>query len=81
MSILEIVVGILLILSCLVIIGIVLAQEQKGQGLSSVITGTEMMNEGRARSREMRQVRITRVAAVVFFLLALAVNVLSVFSK
>lgn len=82
MSVLEIVAGVLMILACLVIIVAVLSQESKGQGLSSVITGTEMMSgESRGRSREARQSKFTRGAAVVFFLLAILVNVFSVLSK
>lgn len=79
MSVLEIVAGVLVILSSVVIIFIVLSQESKGQGLSSVITGTEMMsNESRARSKEARQARATKFAAIVFFALILLVNVFSV---
>lgn len=82
MSYWEIGAGIALIISCISVIGIVLAQEAKGQGLSSVITGTSMMSdESRSRSREMRQVRATRVLAIIFFVLTIAVNVASVVFK
>lgn len=79
MSTLEIVFGVLVILSSVVITLIVLAQESKGQGLSSVITGTEMMSgESRARSKEARQNRVTKIAAVVFFVLIILANLFSV---
>ena len=79
MSILEIIAGIMLILSCVVIILIVLAQEGKGGGLSSVITGTEMMSgETRTHSKEARMGRVTKIVAVVFFVLTILVNVFSV---
>lgn len=82
MSTWEIIAGILLIISCIVIIGIVLSQEAKGQGLSSVITGTSMMSdESRSRAKEVRQVRMTRIFAIVLFVLTVAVNFLSVLAK
>ncbi|MFV0412993.1 MAG: preprotein translocase subunit SecG [Oscillospiraceae bacterium] len=82
MSYWEIAAGIALIISCIFVIGIVLSQDAKGQGLSSVITGTSMMSEeSRSRSKEARQVRITRVAGIIFFVLAVAVNVISAFVK
>lgn len=79
MSVLEIVFGVLVILSSVVIVIIVLSQESKGQGLSSVITGTEMMSgESRARTKEARQNRVTKIAAVVFFVLIILANLFSV---
>lgn len=82
MSYWEIGVGIALIISCIMVIGIVLAQDAKGQGLSSVITGTSMMSdESRSHSKEVRQVRFTRVSAIIFFVLTIAVNFVSMFTK
>lgn len=81
MTVLEIVSGILMIISSVIIVFIVLSQESKGQGLSSVITGTEMMsNESRSRSKEARLNKATRVVAIVFFALTILVNVFSVFT-
>lgn len=81
MSPLEIAAGVCMIISSLVLIFIVLSQESKGQGLSSVITGTEMMSgESRGRSKEARQAKATRLVAIVFFVLTILVNVLSAFS-
>lgn len=80
MSAIEIVAGVLMILSSIFIIGIVLSQESKGQGLSGVITGTEMMSgESRTRSKEARTHRATKIAAIVFFALTILVNVVSIF--
>ncbi|MDL2324868.1 preprotein translocase subunit SecG [Ruminococcaceae bacterium OttesenSCG-928-A16] len=83
MSVWEIISGVILILSCIVIVAIVLVQEPKGQGLSSVITGgTEMMSgESRNRSKEVRQVKFTRNAAIIFFVFTVLVNILSVLVK
>lgn len=80
LSIFEIIAGVLLLLVCIIISSLILLQEPKGQGLSSVISGTEMMsNETRGRTKEVRQVKMTRNFAIVFFVLAFLVNVLNVF--
>ncbi|NLW77901.1 MAG: preprotein translocase subunit SecG [Ruminococcaceae bacterium] len=79
MTIFEIISGILMIISCLVIIFIVLAQESKGQGLSGVMTGTEMMsNESRSRSKDARLAKATKYAAIVFLVLTILVNISSI---
>lgn len=78
MSVIEIVSGVIMMLVCIVLTWIVLAQDSKGQGLSSVIVGTEMMSgESRAHSKEARQIRVTRILAVVFFVITIGVNVIS----
>lgn len=81
MSYWEIGAGIALIIACVVLIGIILAQEAKGQGLSSVITGQAgASDESRLRGKDARQVRVTRIVAIVFFVLTLVVNFASVFT-
>lgn len=82
MSYWEIGAGIVLIIACIVLIGIILAQEAKGQGLSSVITGqASSSDESRMRGKDVWQVRITRVVAIIFFVLTLVVNVASIFTS
>ena len=73
MGVLEIISGVLLILCSIAIIVMVLFQESKGNGLSGAIAGGEMMgNEGRSRSSN---------AAIVFFVLAILVGVISIYLK
>lgn len=82
MSVLEIIAGVLLILTCIVLASLILLQEPKGQGLSSVISGTEMMsNETRGRTKEVRQVKMTRNFGIALFVLTVIVNVVSVIAK
>lgn len=81
MTVFEIVAGVLLMIACIVMTWIVLAQDSKGQGLSSVITGADMMTgDSRANTKEARQIKITRVMAIVFFVIAIGVNVVSAFT-
>lgn len=82
MNAFEIIAGIVLILCSLVIVILVLMQEGKGNGLSGAIGGDMMMgNEGRGRSADAMKARYTKIAAIVFFVLAIAVSVISVLLK
>ncbi len=78
MSVFEIIAGVIVLLVCVIVSFVVLAQDSKGGGLSSVITGTEMMSgESRSRSKEARQAKATKILAIVFFVVVIAVNVIS----
>lgn len=82
MSVLEIVGGVLLIASSLVIIVMVMMQESKGKGLSGAIGGGEtQMTEARTRTTDALLAKYTKVAAIVFFVVTLAVSLFSVFGK
>ncbi|MCL2023682.1 MAG: preprotein translocase subunit SecG [Oscillospiraceae bacterium] len=73
MEIYEIILGALLIVACLAIVALVLLQEGKSQGLSGAIAGgaETFFGKNKSRSIEAKLVRITRVAAIVFFSLVL----------
>ena len=80
MGVLEIISGVLLILCSIAIIVMVLFQESKG--LSGAIAGGEMMgNEGRSRSSNAMLAKYTKYAAIVFFVLAILVGVISIYLK
>ena len=82
MSILEIISGVLLILSSIAIIILVLLQDSKGNGLAGVIGGGDMMMmDGRSRTPSSLMVKYTKVAAVVLFVLTIGVNVISALVK
>lgn len=76
MNVLEIVAGALMLAASIVIIITVLLQEHKNN-LSSV-TGTVSQDsyygKNKYRTREARLALITKIAAIAFFILALAVN-------
>ncbi len=78
MSVVEIIVGCVALLVCAIITFVILMQDSKGGGLSSVITGTEMMSgESRSRSKEARQAKATKILAVALFVIIILVNVIS----
>lgn len=81
MSVLEIIFAILLILSCVFIIAVVLMQESK-QGMSNVISGGNSDNyfqKNSGRTKEAKLGRATKIAAVIVFIVAIAVNLITVY--
>ena len=81
MSVIEIIFAILLILSCVFIIAVVLMQESK-QGMSNVISGGSSDNyfqKNSGRTKEAKLARATKIAAVILFIVAIAVNLITVY--
>ncbi|MBQ8612921.1 MAG: preprotein translocase subunit SecG [Ruminiclostridium sp.] len=81
MTVIEIISAFLLIIACVFVIAVVLMQESK-QGMSNVITGGSSDNyyqKNSGRTREAKLSRATKIAAVAIFVIALAVNVISVY--
>ncbi|SDA23223.1 preprotein translocase subunit SecG [Ruminococcus sp. YE71] len=79
MSVIEIVAGAVLILCSIVIILVVLAQENKDDGLTSAIGGgyNESFYEGNmSRTKDAKLSRITKVSAALIFIITLALNVI-----
>lgn len=83
MNIFEIVSAIALIIACVFIIIVVLVKDTKSN-MSQAISGGSSDNffqKNAGRTKEARLNRTTVVATVVFFVLALAVNIINVHSK
>ena len=75
MDILKIVLTILFVIDCVVLTAIVLLQEGKSAGLGTISGAADSYwGQNKGRSMEGALVKITRVAAVLFVLLALALN-------
>lgn len=85
MSTLEIVSGVLLLISSLFIILVTLLQETKQQGMTSALGGDGMgdsfYGKNTGRSREAKLVKLTTVMAIIFFVVTIAVNLIHVLSK
>lgn len=80
MDTVEIVAGVLLLISALIIILVVLAQESKEQGLTSAIGGganESFYEHNMGKTRDARLSKFTRNAAIVLFIVTLAVNLFS----
>lgn len=76
MEILKIILIILLVIDCIVLIGLVLVQEGKEGGLGGVISGASesFWGQNKGRSTEGKLVLATRIAAILFLVLAVALN-------
>lgn len=84
MQIYEIIGGSVLMLACVFLIISVLFQENKGNGLSGAISGGDvggMLSRGRGRARDEKLAKITRVLAIVLFVVTLVVDILSLITK
>ena len=75
MDILKIVLTILFAIDCIVLTTIVLLQEGKSAGLGTISGAADSFwAQNKGRSAEGTLVKVTRVAAVLFVVLALALN-------
>ncbi|MBQ8931457.1 MAG: preprotein translocase subunit SecG [Ruminiclostridium sp.] len=82
MGIIEIIAAIVLILACVFIIFVVIMQDTK-QGMSQTITGGSADNyyqKNAGRSNEAKLNRLTKTAAFTFFIVALVVNFIVMYS-
>lgn len=81
MEILKIVLIILLAIDCIVLTGLVLVQEGKEGGLSAISGGASesFWGQNKGRSAEGKLVIATRIAAILFIVLAVVLN-LNVFN-
>lgn len=76
MEILRTVLTVLFVLVCIVISVVVLLQEGKSAGLSGSISGAaeSYWGKNKGRSMEGKLENITKILAVVFFVLAIVLN-------
>ena len=77
MGVIEIVSGIVLILCSIFIVVITLMQSQKQQGMTSAIQGSNNGKNGQ-NTREKALERLTKIVAVVFFVVTIAANIIAV---
>lgn len=83
MNAFEIIGGVILLIACIVIVAVVTMQETKSRGMSAVNGGDPEMSygKGRAKTKEILLNKATRICAIVFFVMSLAVAVMSVVMK
>ena len=84
MSILEIIGGVVLLLICVLITIICLAQEQKSQdsmtGALTGASGDSFYGKNEGRTKEAILGKITRTLGIIFFVVTLAVNLIPLFT-
>ena len=79
----EIVLGIVLIITSLALVAMVLLQEGRQQGLSGAIAGgaDTFLGKSKGKTVEQKLVKITKVLAIVFFVLSLVSTLVVLFIK
>ena len=84
MSPIEIVGGILLLISSILIILIVMMQSGRESNMSASLTGgvsDSYLGKNQSRTREARLEKLTKILAVVFFVVTLVVDIVMAFIK
>lgn len=85
MSILQIVGGVLILITCILIVILCLMQDQKQQqNMTSALTGAtndSFYGKNEGRTREAMLVKVTRTLAIIFFVATLVVNIIPIFVK
>lgn len=82
MTIWEIIGGVMLLISGVLLVIIVLSQEGKENGLSGAIQGgsaESYLTTGGNRTKDARLKKFTKIMAVIFFVLTILANVAAVF--
>lgn len=81
MTAIQYVLAIVLILLCIAIVAVVLMQESRSAGLSGAIAGgaDTFFGKGKGKSMEKKLEKITKIFAVVFFVLTLGITVFFMF--
>ncbi len=81
MSALQYVFGAVLIILAVFLIIVVLLQESRSAGLSGAISGGADTFFGKSKGRTMEQklVKLTRISAIVFFILTLGITIFFMF--
>ncbi|MCM1363907.1 MAG: preprotein translocase subunit SecG [Faecalibacterium sp.] len=81
MTALQYVLSIVTILLSIIIIALVMLQESKQQGLSGAISGAAdtFFGKNKGRTMEAKLAKFTKIAGVVFFIIALVSSLLVLF--
>ena len=77
----EIVLGVVLLITSVALVAMVLLQEGRQQGLSGAIAGGAETFLGKSKSKTIEQklVKITKILAIIFFVLSLVATLVVLF--
>ncbi len=81
MNALDIVLGVLTVLLCLIVVVLVLMQQGKRSGVSSAVSGgsESFISGSKSRTKDATLKRMTRFAAIALMLLLVVVNIYAFF--
>lgn len=76
---LEIALGIVMILVCIIIIAVILLQQGHRSGVNGVISGAAdtFLSKNKARTVNAKLASITKYITILFFILALVANIIA----
>ncbi len=77
MGILEIIAGVALIVCCVIVALLVLAQQPKTNGMAAMAGGSEVYGDMQTRTADAKLAKLTKYAGIVFFVLVIAVSAIS----
>ena len=79
MNVIEIVSGVVLLIASILIILIVMLQSGRESNMSASFTGVadSYLGRNQSRTKEARLERLTKILAIVFFIIALAANIVN----
>ncbi len=80
MSVLEYIIGAIVILVSIIIIGVVLLQQGRRAGINGAISGgaDTFLSKNKARTVDAYLARWTKYIAILFFVLAIVANVIAI---
>lgn len=83
MTAIDIILGVLLLISSVLIIAVILLQEGRQAGISGAIAGgaDSFLGKNKGHTMSARLEKWTKVIAIGFFLLTLAANIVAYFVK
>ena len=83
MNVFEIIGGIILLIACIILIVLVMLQESKDNGVQSLTGGSSDSYLGKNSGRTLDAIlsKITKYAAIAFFVLTLLVSIFTVYIK
>lgn len=84
MSGLEIAIGIIIIVVCLLLIGVIMLQEGNTRGMGGIApesSSDSYLGSNKGRTFDAMLARITKGAAIIFFILTITMGLLSVLNK
>lgn len=83
MKAVEIILGALLIIFALIIIAVILLQEGRRSGIAGAVSGgaDTFLSKNKAHTLSAKLQKITKYIAIVFILLVVAVDIISILTK
>lgn len=83
MKAVEIILGALLIIFALIIIAVILLQEGRRSGIAGAVSGgaDTFLSKNKAHTLSAKLQKITKYIAIIFILLVVAVDIISILSK